>query len=317
VAVLLSPVLLANERPVPFGLRGEPQTAGEDESRRLIHIDAVSPEFFATMGLRLLSGRAFTADDEFPRKPVAIVDQAFVERYFPGRIVEGQELYLNWGFPLGVDAWPRIIGVVSRAKFTGLDSHDNLPFVFVSAAGYPAGSFNLLVRSRRPAADVLREMRGKLYDVDPTLSLSSAGSLEDGLDKLLTVRRGITLLLGLFSGLALLLAAVGLYGVLAYDISQRTREIGIRGAVGASRGQIVALILRQGLWKAGLGIGGGLAGALYLSRFLRSLLFDVTPVDPAAYLGVSLLLLGVALLASWLPARRAARVDPVVALRAE
>jgi predicted permease len=317
VAVLLSSVLLSNERPVPFGLRGEPVSAGEGEGQRLIHIDAVSPDFFATMGMRVVSGRGFTDADEFPKHPVAVVDQAFVQRYFPGRIVEGQEIYLNWGFPLGVDAWPRIVGVVSRANFTGLDSRDNLPFVFVSAAGYPAGGFNMLVRSPRPASDILRDMRAKLREIDPTLPLYSAATLEEGLDNMLMARRGITLLVGVFSGLALLLAAIGLYGVLSYDVSQRTREIGIRGAIGASRGQIVGLILRQGLWKIGVGLAGGLVGAFFLSRYLRSLLFEITSADPVSYAVVLLLLTGAALLACWLPARRAARVDPIVALRAE
>jgi predicted permease len=317
VAVLLSSVLLSNERPVPFGLRGEPVTADDGESRHLIHIDAVSPEFFVTMGMRVVSGRAFNDADEFPQHPVAIVDQAFVQRYFPGRIVEGQEIYLNWGFPLGVDARPRIVGVVSRANFTGLDSGDNLPFVFVSAAGYPASGFNLLVRSQRPAAEILGEMRTKLREIDSTLPLFATGSLDDGLANLLMARRGITLLLGLFSGLALLLAAIGLYGVLSYDVSQRTREIGIRGAIGASRGQIVAMILRQGLWKTGVGLVIGLGGAFFLSRYMRSLLFEVPPTDPLSFGGVSLLLLLVAVLASWLPARRAAKIDPMVALRVE
>jgi putative ABC transport system permease protein len=317
VAVSLSSVLLSNERPVPFGLRDEPVATGEGESQHLIHIAAVSPEFFAAMGMRVVSGRGFNDADEFPKNPVAVVDQEFVQRYFPGRIVEGQEIYLNWGFPLGVDAWPRIVGVVSRANFTGLDSRDNLPFVFVSTAGYASSGFNVLVRSPRPVSDLLREMRTKLHDVDPTLPLFAAGSLDDGLDNLLMARRGITLLLGLFSGLALLLAAIGLYGVLSYDVTQRTREIGIRGAIGASRGQIVGLIMRQGMGKTGVGLAVGLLGAFFLTRYLSTLLFGIVSADPISYAAVLTLLAGVSLLACWLPARRAAKVDPIVALRAE
>jgi ABC-type antimicrobial peptide transport system permease subunit len=178
-------------------------------------------------------------------------------------------------------------------------------------------SFTFLVRSPRLESDMVNEMRARVHAIDPTLPLYAAGSLLGALDFMLGNRRALMFLLALFALLALVLAAVGLYGVLNYDVSQRTREIGIRGAIGASRGQIVALILRQGLWKAGAGLVLGIGGALYLTRFLRSLLFDVTAADPLAYVAVSLLLLLVALLAGWFPARRAAKVDPVIALRAE
>lgn len=315
VALMLSSALLANERPVPFNVRGAPETGAE--SQPLIHIDAVSPEFFATMGMRVLSGRAFTDADDAKKNSVAIVDETFVQRYFPGRPVEGLEIYLSRAYPLGVDATPRIVGVVSRANFTGLDSRDNLPFVFVCTAGYPASGLNVLVRSRRPAGEIQRDLRTKLHELDPAMPFYSTGSLDEGLDNLLTARRGITLLLGLFSGLALLLAAIGLYGVLSYDVSQRTREIGIRGAIGASRSQIVGLILRQGLWKTGVGLAAGLLGAFFLTRYLSTLLFGIVSVDPISYAAVLALLGGVSLLACWLPARRAAKVDPIIALRAE
>jgi ABC-type antimicrobial peptide transport system permease subunit len=164
---------------------------------------------------------------------------------------------------------------------------------------------------------MVSEMRARVRAVDPTLPLSGTGTLAAGLDAMLGNRVAIMFLLGLFAGLALLLATVGLYGVLNYDVSQRTREIGIRGAIGASRGQIVQLILRQGLQKAGLGLAVGLAGAFLFTRFLRKMLFDISPNDPLAYAAVTALLLLVALLARWLPARRAAKVDPVIALRAE
>ena len=130
-------------------------------------------------------------------------------------------------------------------------------------------------------------------------------------------RRAIMLLLGSFAGIALLLSAIGIYGMLAYDVSQRTREIGIRGAIGATREQVVSLILRQGLWKTGIGLVVGLVGALVLSRFMTTLLLNVKPTDPLAYSVVTLLLLAVTVLASYLPARRAARINPIIALRSE
>jgi ABC-type antimicrobial peptide transport system permease subunit len=159
--------------------------------------------------------------------------------------------------------------------------------------------------------------RAKLRAVDPTLPLYHEGSLENDLHGMLANRRGVMWLLGAFAAIALLLSAVGIYGMLAYDVSQRTREIGIRGAIGASRGQIVALILKQGLWKAGVGLIVGLAGALALSRYMGSLLFEVTPWDPTVFAVVPLVLLLVAGVASWLPALRAAKVDPIVALRCD
>jgi ABC-type antimicrobial peptide transport system permease subunit len=208
-----------------------------------------------------------------------------------------------------------IVGVVKAAKLRGTDDVSGIPFVFV-----PLGvdsAFSLVLRTARPAEVIVPLMREKLRSVNPTVPLYIAGSLQDNVDGLLANRRGVLWLLGAFAGIALLLSAVGIYGMLAYDVSQRTKEIGIRGAIGASRGQIVALILRQGLWKTGVGLIIGLGGAFFLSRYMRSLLFEVPPTDPLSFGGVSLLLLLVALLASWLPARRAAKIDPMVALRVE
>ncbi|MBN2319962.1 MAG: FtsX-like permease family protein, partial [Acidobacteria bacterium] len=164
---------------------------------------------------------------------------------------------------------------------------------------------------------VVTLIREKVKEIDPTLSLYQTGSMEDIISSYFIERRAIMLLLCSFAGLALLLSAVGIYGVLAYDVSKRTHEIGIRGSIGATDKQITRMILRQGLWKAGVGLAIGLAGAFYLSGFMSSLLFDVKPTDTIAYVSVSVLLLLVALLASYLPARRAAHIDPIIALRSE
>lgn len=175
----------------------------------------------------------------------------------------------------------------------------------------------LLLRTQRPLPDVLADMRTKLRGIDSRLPLYGTGTLRDALDSLLAHRRVLVVLLGVFAGLALVLAAVGLYGVLAYDVSQRTREIGIRAAIGATRGQVLNLIIRQGLVRCGIGVVVGILGSLYLTRFLRSQLFDITSTDPISYVSVSLLLFVIAAVASLLPAWRASRVDPVDALRVE
>jgi predicted permease len=302
-------------RTAPLVLRGSEAAGGAAQS--LVCINSVSPDFFDTMGIRLNAGRDFREDDEFAKNPVAVVDQAFAERYSPGREVVGREFFLGDSPPPAGRPWIRIVGVVARAQLMGLEGRDGWPFVYLPLNQQPSGGFSVLVRSARAEADVVGEMRARLRAVDPVLPLYATGTLAAGMDALLMNRRALMLLLALLAGLALLLAAVGLYGVLNYDVSQRTREIGIRGAIGASRGQIVAMIQRQGMGKAGLGLAAGLVGAFFFTRVLRKMLFDVSPTDPAAYGVVAALLLLVALLASWLPARRAAKVDPIVALRCE
>lgn len=307
--------LVTNVPTTPFVMRGD--LPGTDRSHAQISFMPVSPDYFATLGMRVLEGRGFNDADRSFGEPVVIVDQTFVERYFPGEQIVGRELNPGAEAPPEGRAWPRIIGVVSRANLAGLEQYDSAPFVFIPMNGWRSGGFNVLVRSPRPTAAVLQDMRRKLHDIDPALPLYATGSLQQGIDAMLMPRRGIMLLLGTFAGLALLLAAIGLYGMLAYDVTQRTREIGIRGALGAERGNIIALILRQGLGKTGAGLGLGLIGGYILSRYLQSLLFEVAPVDPIAYVAVGTGLLAVAALACWLPARRAAKVDPMIALRAE
>ncbi len=278
-------------------------------------VNFVSPDYFDAMGIRLLEGRGFTVADTLPgARRVFIVDQNFAKKYYPGRSAVG-EVFMMGGPNTKPEELPLVVGVVTPAKLSGLEDVSGTPFIF--GLMYPAPSFSLVLRTSRPAKVIVPLMREKLRSVDPSAPLYHEGSLEEDLGYMLSNRRGVMWLLGAFAGIALLLAAVGIYGMLAYDVAQRTKEIGIRGAIGASRGQIIGLILRQGMWKAGLGLLLGLGGAFYLSRYLGSLLFEVKPTDPLAFAVVTLLLLVVSLVASWLPARRAAKVDPVIALRAE
>ena len=175
----------------------------------------------------------------------------------------------------------------------------------------------MFLRTNRPAGDVVSALRSQIRNLDPALPLYEAGGLEEAVDSSFDSRRVVMFLLVAFAILAVFLSALGIYGVLAYDVSQRTREIGVRSAIGASRGQIATLVLRQGLLKGGMGVGLGLVGAALLSGSITTLLFNVRPMDPAVYAAVSLVLIAVALLASYLPARRASRIDPLVALRDE
>jgi putative ABC transport system permease protein len=303
-------------RAFPYTVRSAPPAA--DEARPTAIMNPVSPGFFAAMGTRILEGRDFVDDDhQNNRYAGVIVDRAFAERHFPGRSALGEGMAFGAGPFLTGFQWPRIVGVVERANIVGLEERDGLPVIYVPMVQGASPGFNIVASSDRAPADVLADIRAKLREIDPALPLYNTGTLRETLDLMLLPRRAIMALLAVFSGLAVLLAAVGLYGVLAYDVSQRTKEIGIRGAIGASRGQIVASILRQGIGKTALGLAIGLGGAFYLTQFLTKLLFDVKGTDPLTYGGVTGLLLLVALLASWLPARRAAKVDPVVALRAE
>ena len=277
----------------------------------------VTPGYLQTMGLTLLEGRFYEERDLAPGQRLFVVDQSFAQKFFPNRSAIGGRF--TFGNRPEKDAdWPVIIGVVKDVPHNGVEEKSGNPFIYqIMGQGGRPGGLTLFLRSERPTADLVAAMREKVRAIDPAVFLFDTGSLAKVVSSSFDSRRAVMLLLVAFAGLALFLSALGIYGVLAYDVSQRTREIGVRGAIGASREQIIGLILKQGLWKAGVGIVTGLLGAVLLSRYITSLLFAVKPTDPIVYVAVSLTLLIVALLASYLPARRAAAIDPLVALRDE
>ena len=276
----------------------------------------VTPDYLKTLGLELLEGRFYEEADMMPDTNVFVVDQSFAQKYVPGRSAIGGRF--TFGPRPEDDAdWPTIIGVVRDVPHNGVEEKSGNPFIYqLFKAGRPGG-MTLFMRTGRPSADAVAAMRAKLREIDSSIPLFDTGALSDAVGSSFDNRRAVMLLLASFAGLALFLAALGIYGVLAYDVSQRTREIGIRSAIGASREQVLGLVLKQGLMKSSLGVVIGLIGAFLLSRTISSLLFDVEPTDPVVYIVVSILLIVVALLASYLPARRAARIDPLVALRDE
>jgi putative ABC transport system permease protein len=274
----------------------------------------VSPNFFDTMGIRIVEGRAFTADDLRPDAPrVFIVDRRFAEKHFPGRSALDELLGTA---QMDLATAPRIVGVAEVARLHFEEERHDVPFVY-APLGIGAGGFSIEVRTQLPFEVIVPLMRAQLRSVDSTLPLYLVNTLRTNLDHAAANRRGVMSLLIAFAGIATLLAAVGIYGMVAYDVTQRTREIGVRTAIGATRSQIVRLILRQGLQQAILGLLLGIGAALYLSRFMSSLLYEVTAWDPWAYGAVALLLFLVAVVACLLPAWRAARLDPLVALRCE
>ena len=278
---------------------------------------AVTPGYLETLGLKLLEGRFFEEADLAPNRWVYVVDQSFARKFFPNGSALGGRFIQGSGRPEKDADWPVIVGVVKDVPHNGVDEKSGNPFIYqVLRSGRP-GALTLFMRTERPAGDVVASLREKLRGIDPAIASFDTGPLATAVDTSFDNRRALTLLLMAFAGVALFLSALGIYGVLAYDVSQRTHEIGIRGAIGATPRQLIEMILKQGLGKVGIGLVLGLTGAALLSGTMTSLLFEVTPMDPVVYAGVSVLLLIVAAFASFLPARRAAKIDPLVALRCE
>ena len=275
----------------------------------------VSPDYLKTLRLQLLEGRFLEPADLAPGRQVFVVDQAFAEKFFPGRSALGGRFAFG-ARPTKDADWPTIVGVVRNVPHNGVEDRSGSPFVYQVMTGRPGGP-TLFLRTTRPATEMIAIIREKLSAIDPSIGLFDTGSLESSIGESFSQRRGIMLLLGAYAGLALFLSALGIYGVLSYDVSQRTREIGVRSAIGATRWQVIGLIMQQGLWKTGIGLVIGLVGAVLLSRAMKSLLFDLSVTDPWSYAIVSVVLLFVAALASYLPARRAARINPIEALRTE
>jgi predicted permease len=276
----------------------------------------VTPDYLKTLGLQLVEGRFYDEADMAPGRNQFVVDESFAKKFFPNGSAIGGHFSFG-GRPQRPEDWPTIIGVVKDVPHNGVEEKSGNPFIYQLFQGGRPGGLTLFMRTNRPADDVIAALRQKVREIDPAIPLFETGSLEDAVGASFDNRRAVMLLLTAFAGLALFLSALGIYAVLAYDVSQRTREIGVRGAIGASRGQISGLILKQGLWKGGIGVAIGLVGAAALSSSMTTLLFNVKPTDPAVYVAVSAVLIGVAALASYLPALRASRIDPLTALRDE
>ncbi len=276
----------------------------------------VSPDYFRVMQAPLVRGRFFTESDEEGKQEVAIIDEATALRYWPNQDPLGRRLRLGPNpTPAGTpQPWRTVVGIVKNIKNDGLDI-DGVPHVYLPTYQTLDRSLSVVLRTSLPASLLEAQIRHEIQSIDPGLPVFNVSSMNEVLDSSLASRRFSANMVGGFAGLALLLASLGIYGLLAYMVSQRSREIGLRMALGARPTDIVRLILGKGVVLAGVGIMAGVLFSASTASMMAALLYGVRPHDPAVFLIVPLLLLMVAVLASYLPARRATKVDPVVALR--
>ncbi|MGA8923293.1 MAG: FtsX-like permease family protein, partial [Candidatus Dormiibacterota bacterium] len=279
-----------------------------------VDITVVSPDALLAMGAHLIQGRFFTAYDNEKSERVCIVDSLMAQIAWPGENAIGKHIAVD-GSPQKPE-WSTVVGVVGHIKNYGVDQPSREE-IFVPYAIRPRSGGNLVIRGSGDSATIVPAVRDIVKSLDPNLPISQVRELASIVGDNVAPRRFSVLLLSAFAGLALMLATVGIYGVTSYMVTQRTQEIGIRIALGAQGKDVMSLVLRSGMALLFLGIGIGLVGAYSLSRFLRSQLFQVTSTDLFTYLSVPVLLTLVALAACYIPARRAMRVDPVIALRSE
>jgi len=288
--------------------------ANPDNNLPRAQTSAVSPEYFRTLGAPLVRGRFFALGDDDQSPRVVLIDEAMARLYWPGADPVGRRL--KFGGRASKAPWMTIIGVVGNIKTDGLDRPDQ-PHLYLSIFQYPGYALAVYLRTEPDPTSLVQPLRQQIQAVDPNLPVFGEQTMEELVSASLSQRRFAMQVVGLFGVLALLLAGIGIYGVMAYAVAERTREIGVRMALGAQTGDILRLVVKQAASLALVGVGIGSAGALIATRVMSSLLFGVNATDPLTFAGVALLLTFVALLACYLPARRATKVDPLVALRSE
>jgi predicted permease len=289
----------------------------ETQSRQglLVNVTEVTPEYFRLLSMTLQRGRLFCQTDDEKSPPVAVVNESFARTYWPNGDSVGQHLQLtNARGTAANHAWTTVVGVIADARTESL-AEASAPQIYLSLYQRHPKDLAIFVRGRLDAAATPVELRREVQAVNPELPVFGAQTLSDALSASLSERRFSMEIIGLFALTALLLAGLGIYGVISYLVSERTHEIGIRLALGAQRSDILRMVVRQGLGLAIAGAAVGLVCALIVSHLMAGLLYGVRPTDPVTFVGVALLLIGVALLACYIPARRAIRVDPLVALR--
>ncbi|HEX8942677.1 MAG TPA: ABC transporter permease [Gemmatimonadaceae bacterium] len=307
-------VTLANVVPISPGTNGDIQVEGKTFSSGapLAEKRIVGGNYFSMLGARLVSGRFFQRTDIMGAPPVVVINETFAKRIFPGENPIGRRLAFSWG----IDGYQRIVGVVADLREGSL-SEAARPAVYISSEQRPNTSMNVLVRTSLPLATVAVTLRHALRSVDPLVPLVEAETMSDVVLADVRQQRLIVIILGSFAATALLLAAVGLFGVVSYSVAQRTQELGVRAALGALPANLIGLVLRQTATFAGIGIVLGWIGAVAARGLVKSQLFGVGATDAATFAVAAATLALVALVASAVPSWRAARADPLAALRAE
>ena len=303
--------LMDQNQPGVFTIEDQPSVDGNLPRSKFA---AVSPDYFRVLGTPLVRGRFIEASDDTEAPKVVLIDETLQRRFFPNTDPIGR--HLKPGPRESRAPWLTIAGVVGNIKTDGFDQPDQ-PHIYLPILQNPGYSMAVYLRTEGNPAGLTQALRQQVQAVDPNLPLFGERTMDDLISASLAQRRFAMRVVTLFGLLALFLAGIGIYGVMAYSVTQRTREIGIRLALGASRTSILSWLLRQGMRLTLIGVAVGLVGALVLTRLLRGLLFGVAPTDVVTYGGLTLLLAAVALLACYIPARRATKVDPLIALRYE
>jgi putative ABC transport system permease protein len=280
-------------------------------------LEVVGGDYFQTLKVPLLRGRTFNERDTKDSPRVIIIDQAMADQYFPGEDPIGKRLGVDAGNDNEGWVMSEIVGVVAKMRFHAIDEMGPLPVIYCSLGQAQRTGLTLFIRSTMASASLERAIHDAATSIDPSLPLFDERLMTDRVRETWGSQRLLSFLFSVFGGLALILATIGLYGLLAYTTLKRVREIGIRLALGARPVQIRGLVLSHGLKLLLIGSAFGLVAAVALSRALQSLLFDVRGIDPRIYLAVGALLFVATVFASWIPARRASRVDPIIALRTE
>jgi putative ABC transport system permease protein len=288
---------------------GKPQPPTGQEP--VTDVRVITHDYLETMGIPLLKGRLFNERDPADARGRVVINATMASRHWPGEDPIGKRVRISWD-----SLEDEVIGVVGDVRHYGLDI-ESRAMTYWPFARNPYGTMTVTVRTAGDARLVVRSIAGLVRRLDPELVVANIRTMDEVVSSSVAQRRLTMLLLAGFAGVALLLAAIGIYGVIAYGVTQRTQEIGIRMALGAQRGDVLRMVVKQALQLAAGGIVIGGACALLLTRLMEGLLFQVTPGDPVTLIVVSAVLAAVALLASYIPGRRATRVDPVVALRAE